>query len=89
MVLTIEQLTAALAGLLTKNEIPAAPARATLSGFEQKSLYIEKKQAVSLYHKELRRVACGRFVGKSKHVIKLFGFLSHQSRQALGRTDAS
>jgi hypothetical protein len=43
MVLTVEQLTAALAGLLIKNETPAAPASATLNGFEQRSLSMEKK----------------------------------------------
>jgi len=43
MVVTVEQLTgAALAGLLTKNEIPAAPARAILRGFEQKGLGMDK-----------------------------------------------
>jgi len=42
MVPIVEQLTAALAGLLTKNEIPAAPARAILRGFEQKGLGMDK-----------------------------------------------
>ena len=57
MVVTVEQLTgAALAGLLTKNEIPAAPASAKLSDLEQKGLGMDKTVDTLLqYHKERRR----------------------------------
>jgi hypothetical protein len=63
MVSIVEQLTAALAGLLIKNETPAAPASATLRDFEQRSLVMEKIKALLFCHKELRRAACRRLLG--------------------------
>ena len=45
----LEQVTTALAGLLNKNETPAAPTRATLRGFEQRSLDMARKW-VSINH---------------------------------------